>query len=148
MKKDKSAPKFLEELRKVPVIGLACKQAGITRNTVYRWKEEDPVFAVEMEEALEEGRLHVNDVCEVQLITLAKEKVFPAVKYWLEHHHADYGKARLAKEAKLNSDEIVAELGLVPEDFATDKMEKTTIRITKYLLEEKGLTQLPPRRAS
>ena len=42
MKKDKVKDAFLEQLRKVPIIQVACEKVGISRNSVYRWKNEDP----------------------------------------------------------------------------------------------------------
>ena len=52
MKKDSHAPKFLTELRKVPIVQVACEKVGISRNTIYRWLKEDKQFAKDFAEAV------------------------------------------------------------------------------------------------
>lgn len=38
MKKNK-IKQFLKSLENVPIIQKACKECGISRNTIYRWRE-------------------------------------------------------------------------------------------------------------
>lgn len=45
--------KFLNELYKVPNVGRACKQAGISRGSAYTLRKENELFAVLWEEAYE-----------------------------------------------------------------------------------------------
>lgn len=90
MKKSKHSKQFLEELKKVPIIQVACEKTGVSRNTVYRWKREDKEFAKALEEALADGVNYVNDMSESQLLTLIKEKNFPAVRFWLNKRHPAY----------------------------------------------------------
>lgn len=90
MKKHKHAKQFLEELRKVPIIQVACEKSGISRNTLYRWKRDDPEFAKELEKALSDGVAFVNDMSESQLLQLIKEKSFSAVRFWLNKRHPAY----------------------------------------------------------
>ena len=90
MKKPKHSKLFLEELRKVPIIQVACEKTGVSRNTVYRWKREDKEFAKAVEDALSDGVSYVNDMSESQLLTLIKEKNFPAVRFWLNKRHPAY----------------------------------------------------------
>lgn len=91
MKKPKYAKQFLDELRKVPIVQVACEKTGVSRNTVYRWKREDEIFAKEFEEALADGVEFVNDMSESQLLQLIKEKNFSAVRFWLTSRHSAYG---------------------------------------------------------
>lgn len=90
MKKPKHSKLFLDELRKVPIVQVACEKTGIARNTVYRWKREDLKFAKDFDEAMSDGVAFVNDMGESQLLTLIKEKNFPAVRFWLNKRHPAY----------------------------------------------------------
>ncbi|KXK00128.1 MAG: hypothetical protein UZ19_OD1000176 [Parcubacteria bacterium OLB19] len=74
MKKTKYSKQFLEELKKVPIVQVACEKTGISRNTVYRWKLEDKEFSKAFDEALADGVAFVNDMGESQLLQLIKEK--------------------------------------------------------------------------
>lgn len=90
MKKDKFQKQFLDELRKVPIVQVACEKTGLSRNSVYRWRKEDVEFAKLMDEASAEGIAFVNDMSESQLLTMIKEKNWAAISFWLRHHHSAY----------------------------------------------------------
>jgi predicted DNA-binding transcriptional regulator AlpA len=90
MKKSKYSVQFLEELKKVPIVQVACEKTGVSRNTVYRWKRNDKKFAAAFDEALSDGVNYVNDMSESQLLQLIKEKNFPAVRFWLNKRHPAY----------------------------------------------------------
>lgn len=84
-KKHKVKHVFLDELRKIPIVQVACERVGVSRNSIYRWRRKDKAFAKEMEQALAEGEDLVNDMSESQLLTLIKEKNFSAIRFWLNH---------------------------------------------------------------
>ena len=44
MKKNKFQDQFLDELRKVPIVQVACEKTGLSRNSVYRWRKDDKEF--------------------------------------------------------------------------------------------------------
>jgi hypothetical protein len=89
---DKEA--LLIALTEMPIVRVACKKAGVSPATYYRWRS-DIAFAQKADAALSEGFEFISDMSETQLITLAKEKHFPSIKYWLAHHRTQYGyKAR------------------------------------------------------
>jgi len=90
MKKNKFQDQFLEELKKVPIVQVACEKTGLSRNSIYRWRKDDPNFAKKMDEALIEGVAFVNDMSESQLLTLIKEKNYPAISFWLRHRNSNY----------------------------------------------------------
>ena len=90
MKKSKVAKQFLEELRKVPIIQVACEKTGVSRNSIYRWRKEDSSFAKTMDEAMAEGVAFVNDMSESQLLTMIKEKNWSAISFWLRHRNDNY----------------------------------------------------------
>lgn len=90
MKKNKKKDEFLEQLRKIPIVQVACEKVGLSRNSVYRWRNEDQEFGKKMEVALTEGEALVNDMSESQLLSLIKEKNWSSISFWLRHRHPKY----------------------------------------------------------
>ena len=86
-KKSRLQEAFFAELKKVPIVLVACEKSGISRNSVYRWKREDKKFSEVMDEALAEGEALVNDMSESQLLTLIKEKNWSAISFWRRHRN-------------------------------------------------------------
>ena len=105
MKKNKFQQTFLDELRKVPIVQVACEKSGLSRNSVYRWRKEDKTFLKQMDTALAEGVAFVNDMSETQLLTLIKEKSFPALSFWLRHRNDNY-KNKLEITTKEDDEEL------------------------------------------
>lgn len=93
---------LLEQLRKVPIVSIACEKAGIGRATYYRWKKEDEEFARTAEEALSEGTQLVSDMAESQLLTAIRDGNLGAVMYWLKHRNPHYN-TKLEVTAKIKS---------------------------------------------
>jgi len=90
MKKNKSQDQFFEELKKVPIVQVACEKTGVSRNSVYRWKKDDKYFSAKMDKAMSEGVAFVNDMSESQLLTMIKEKNWSAISFWLKHRNDNY----------------------------------------------------------
>lgn len=91
MKKDAETKKlFLEQLKKTPIIQIACEKLSISRASFYRWKNEDQQFAKDIVASIFEGHLMVNDLAESQLIGAVKDRNLSAITYWLRYHHPDY----------------------------------------------------------
>lgn len=105
MKKNKKRDEFLDQLRKIPIVLVACEKSGLSRNSVYRWRKEDEEFKKAMEIALKEGEELVNDMSESQLLTMIKEKNWSAISFWLRHHHATY-RNRLEVSAVAPQEEL------------------------------------------
>lgn len=139
MKKDRVQDKFLEELRKIPIVQVACERCGISRQSVYRWRKEDSDFAIYMDQALDEGEELLNDLCESQLLALVKDKNFQAIKYRLDKRHPKYRKPLQETKSgqELDGEEIIQLLGLTDEDFLEENYDKTVLRITRYLRERR-----------
>lgn len=97
---------FLEQLKKTPIVQIACEKLGIARSTFYRWKEEDKEFEKQVNDAVLEGHLMVNDLAESQLIGAVKDRNMNAIMYWLRHHHADY-KNKLEIEGTVNMIQVL-----------------------------------------
>jgi hypothetical protein len=93
MKRYKEKP-FLEQLKNIPNISLACEKVGLSRNTIYRWCQEDPDFKRLMEEALESGVNSVNDLAHSKLTKLINDGSLPAIKFWLENNDKTYIRPR------------------------------------------------------
>lgn len=109
-KKSKVKDTFLDELRKIPIVLVACEKSGVSRNSVYRWKREDKDFSKAMDEALAEGEELVNDMSESQLLTLIKEKNFSAIRYWLSHRNSKFKeKVEITTRLGVGDDELTPE---------------------------------------
>lgn len=80
----------LLELQKMPIVQIACDRAKVSRSTYYRWRKEDEQFRLAADEALHNGELLINDMSETQLVSLIKDKHFPAIHLWLRQHHSAY----------------------------------------------------------
>jgi len=106
MKKNKVKDQFLTELRRIPIIQVACEKTSISRNSVYRWKKEDSEFFKAVEEALAEGEALVNDMSETQLLNLIKEKSWPALSFWLRHRNPKF-KDKVEVTAKIEKNEAL-----------------------------------------
>lgn len=106
IKQDQEA--ILAELRKIPIISLACERAHVSRASYYRWRTEDEKFRVAADEALATGETFVTDMAESQLISLLKDKNFPAISLWLKIHHPKYAN-RVEVTAHINNQEITPE---------------------------------------
>lgn len=90
MKKNKVKQKFLDELKRIPIIQVASEKCGISRTSIYRWREKDKKFSDEMDTALAEGEALVNDLTEAQLLNMIKEKEWCAISFWLRHRNPKF----------------------------------------------------------
>ena len=82
---------LLEQLKRTPVVQIACEKTGIGRTTYYRWRKQNQEFAQHADQALIEGTLLMNDMAESQLLAAVKNNNFQAIKFWLQNHHPTYG---------------------------------------------------------
>lgn len=126
MKKNKFQEQFLLELTKVPIVQVACEKAGLSRNTIYRWRKEDEGFEKKMDQALADGVALVNDMSESQLLTLIKEKNFPAVRFWLNKRHPAY-KDKIEVTTKEDSEALTpSQAKIVKQALKLASITKTT----------------------
>lgn len=139
MRKNRDKELLLEQLKKVPILSVACEKVGIARSTVYRWKEQNKKFAKAMEEAMVEGEALINDMSEAGLISLIKERNFPSIRFWLNHRHAKFRE-------KID---INANIQTVPEELTPEQeaLMREALRMASSELEsineeenEKGTT--------
>jgi len=94
MKRFRHENAFLEQIKTIPNISLACEKIGLSRNTIYRWCKEDPDFKKRLNEALGNGTESVNDLAESKLITLINSGNMQAIKYWLDNNKKTYMRPR------------------------------------------------------
>lgn len=107
MKKHKVKDQFLAELRRIPILQVAAEKTNLSRTTIYRWKDEDKEFAKLLEEALAEGEALVNDMTESQLLSLIKEKNWPAIAFWLKTRNPKF-KDKVEITAKIEKEEALS----------------------------------------
>jgi hypothetical protein len=100
---------LLEQLKKTPIVQIACEKAGVGRATYYRWRKEDAGFTQTSDQAFLDGSLLVNDMAESQLISGIKDKNMTSIIFWLKHHHPAYlTRVEISsgsQEEKLSSEE-------------------------------------------
>jgi hypothetical protein len=97
-KQEKNKELMLEQLRKTPIVEIACNKVGIGRTTYYRMRKEDPEFAKKADEAIAEGTKLVNDAAETQILSAIKNGNLTAAIFWLKNKHPDY-KDKIFKSA-------------------------------------------------
>ncbi len=119
---------LLEQLRKTPIVQIACEKLGISRWTLYRWKKEDSDLAKKIDDAIFEGRLLVNDLAESQLISAVKDRNFGAITYWLKHHHPSYA-TRVKIEGELN---LIEELSPEQKELVRKALKLANITLENY----------------
>lgn len=89
---------LLGQLRHYPIVQVACEKAGVGRQTYYRWREENKEFRESADKAILEGEDLFNDLGEHQLLSLMKDKHWPAIRYWLEKRHPKFNKTKIEVE--------------------------------------------------
>ena len=82
---------LIEQLKKIPIVQVACEKTQVGRATFYAWKKDDPEFAKLVDEAIGDGVALVSDVAESQLLSAIKEGNLGAITYWLSRRHAAFG---------------------------------------------------------
>ncbi len=90
MKTEKEKQLLIEQLKKTPIVQIACERVGVGRATYYRWRKEDEEFKKTTDEAIIEGETLITEQSESQLISLIRDKNFPAIQLWLKSHHPKY----------------------------------------------------------
>ena len=97
---------ILGQLRRVPIIQVVCEKVGIARATFYRLRNDDLNFKLAVEEAITEGISFITDMSESQLISLIKDKNWPAISFWLRAHHPKYS-TKVEVIAKIQQDDTL-----------------------------------------
>jgi len=85
---------FLEELTRTSNISISCERANLSRQTIYRWMDEDSDFEDDVYRAINFGVESINDLAESKLITHIKNGNQRSIEYWLNNHKGLYYKKR------------------------------------------------------
>ena len=93
---------LIEVLKELPIIQIACKKSGISRATYYRWRKEDKYFSQQCDNALKQGNEYINDMSESQLVSLIREKSWPAISFWLRKCNPKF-KDKIEITGEINS---------------------------------------------
>jgi len=101
---------ILEQLKKTPIVQIACEKLGVGRATYYRWRKEDLKFAEDADIAVEDGNKLINDMAESQLMSAIRDKNMTAIIYWLNHHHPAYTtKMEITAKLKRDNEQLTPE---------------------------------------
>lgn len=92
MKTTKDKELLIEQLKRTPIIQIACEKVGVSRATFYRLRKRDRQFAEASAEAIEQGAAVISDLAEAQLLNAIKNGNLQAILYWLKHRHPAYAR--------------------------------------------------------
>lgn len=125
MKKDRLQGLVLEQLRKIPIVHVVAEKVGVSRSTIYRWKDEDEQFRKDFETAQQDGEEFISDMAESQLINLMKDKHWPSIRFWLERRSEKFrNKIEVSGSLQMPQEE------LSPEQEATVREALRRARLT------------------
>jgi ACT domain-containing protein len=107
---DQNKGLIIEKLKNLPIVQIACEKVGVGRATYYRWREDDPNFADNTNQAIQEGRRFINDMAESQLLSAIKDQNMTAIIYWLNHNHPIYAtRVEIDAKLKMESEDLTPE---------------------------------------
>lgn len=86
----KEKEKLIEILEQYPIIQAACTKSWVSRQTYYRWYEEDEDFALRANNAICIWKETVNDLAESNIISGVRENDMRANMFWLNNNHKNY----------------------------------------------------------
>lgn len=108
-KRQQTKEALCDQLKKAPIVQLACEKIGLGRATYYRWRKEDKEFAHQADEAISEGVLLMNDMAESQLLSAIKAQNLTAIIFWLKNRHKSYNTQKFEVTTKLEDRELTEE---------------------------------------
>jgi len=110
MSKDNEKNKqiILDQLKKSPIIEVACQKTNIARATFYRWRKNNKVFAKKVDEALDEGTNLINEIAESMLISSIQNKNMSGIQFWLRNRHPEF-KTRVEVMTKNDNKDLTPE---------------------------------------
>ena len=111
-KRDTKKKRFIETLAVQGTVSHAAQAAGVSRNTVYRWRDDDPEFAILWDEAHEQAVDSVESV----LFQKALSADTICMIFYLKAHRPIY-RDRLnidIEQLKSEIEEKMANLGMTP----------------------------------
>lgn len=139
---DKNQKLLLEQLKKTPIVQVACEKVSVGRATYYRWRKENEEFAKLADESLTEGNALVNDMAESQLMAAIRDKNLTAIIFWLKHHHPRYAtKVEITGHLKHEEQLTPEQEALVMKALKLAELLPTAIQNDTEILNEHGKKQ-------
>ena len=121
-RQNKFKESIVEQLKRTPVVQIACEKVSVGRATFYRWKKNDTEFAKIADEALSEGVTLMNDMAESKLLSAVKEGNLTGIIFWLKNRHDAY-KTRVEVSSAVKEEVILTD--------EQEKIIKKAIGLTK-----------------
>ena len=124
---------ILAQLRKMPIVQIACEKTGVGRTTYARWRSEDEEFRKAADEAMHEGDEILNDMTETQLMNLIKDQKphFGAIRLRLTRCHPKYAdKLQLIGNINIKDERLTPEQEAIVREAL--RMVVPTQQITEY----------------
>lgn len=108
--KRKIKKEILKTLEINPIVESACKKHGISRQTFYRWQQEDAKFKQKVEETILFSHDSITDMAESQLFKKISEGNMAAIGLRLKTHSDRYkpqtNKKSVRKEIEKPRDDV------------------------------------------
>jgi len=95
-------------------ISFACKRAGVSRETYYRWRKDSEEFTLKYDSAVSSGKEFVNDLAHSKLMQSINEGYFPAVKFQLMNCHDDYHPKKTTSPYRIEEMTLPITIASVP----------------------------------
>lgn len=89
-KTQKLVSKLLSELERTGIPLTACSKVGVPRSTYYRWRQENIVFKLQTDEAIQIGRENITDLAESKLVKNIGDGNQRAIEFQLRHNDSRY----------------------------------------------------------
>lgn len=114
------------QLRRTPIVQVACEKTNVGRSTYYKWRARDKIFARVADKALKAGQFFINDLAESKLLRLVQNDNLTAIIFWLKHNHPKYAvTTRYIHEYEIMSDPAsVEEISVWSNEMAKIKAAK------------------------
>jgi len=97
---------LIEQLRKIPIVHVACEKVGISRASYYRFRKDDAEFLRQSNQALMDGSLLVNDLAESKLISAIKDTNMTGIIFWLKNHHPTYATTSIEISSSVGKENL------------------------------------------
>ncbi|MEK7601439.1 MAG: hypothetical protein AAB480_02825 [Patescibacteria group bacterium] len=128
---EKQKKALVAQLRRTPIVQLACERTGVGRSTYYQWRVRDKIFARAAERSLKAGQFLINDMAESRLIRMIQDDNLTAMIFWLKHNHPKYAvTTRFIHEYEIATEPMSLE------EMNAHSYELAKIRVRKIKLPE------------
>ncbi len=130
---------MVAQLRKTPIVQVACQHTGVARSTYYKWRSKDHIFARAADRALEAGKFFINDLAKSKLLQLIQDGNLVAIIFWLKHNDPTFAAVnRVIHEYETATVKpSVEENSLAAQKIAEMMADKLTHRYTAEEMKEK-----------